>query len=169
MRFLPPGELPGSARPAGKCSSLLRGPGWGWEGAEAGARRSGLEGAGPRWPQSRPPYLRRGHGLKTPPPLLPLLLRSLSAGLQPWPTAGRKVGRVRCFGGLPTRACRGHAVFLLPQAPSPCDPTGGAGRQRQSGLPSSGPLEPAGRQGCHPRYADEKTETGRNEAVPRSR
>lgn len=32
VRVLPPGELPGSARPAGKCSSLLRGPGWGWEG-----------------------------------------------------------------------------------------------------------------------------------------
>jgi hypothetical protein len=47
-------------RAAGKCSSRLRGPGWRWEGAEAGVRRAGLKGAGPRGPQSRPRCLRRG-------------------------------------------------------------------------------------------------------------
>lgn len=152
----------GGAQPRGKCSSRLRGSGCGWEGAQAGARRAGLEGAEPRGPRSHPPSLRRGHGAKLQPlSRLSLLLRVLSAGLQPWPTAARKVGRADCHGDRLTSACRGQADCAAwpPQASAPHDPNAGAGSPTAVRGAFPGSLGRVGQRGRRPRFANEKTET----------
>lgn len=54
------------------------------------------------------------------------------------------------------------------QASASSDLTAGMGNLRLPGAPW-GHLERTGRRGCHPRFARGKTDTERNEAVPRSR
>lgn len=160
-------EKPSSVRLLGKRSSRLFGAGLGL-GGRRGRRAAGSPGGGfPRGPRSRLPCPRRDHSVSPPPPVLPppLSLRGLSAGAAAMAYC-RQEGRQ---GGLPWRPAyeglQGTCGFATPGTLRPRCPGGTAGAAQGTFF---GTLGRAGQWGRHVRFADEKAETGTDEAGPRS-